>query len=181
MNLNIIHGNRADRLAPIIQELDRQGIEDFEFWEGIYLPSVKASINAAHKQIVEFAMIRGDKEVLIAEDDFVGTHHKSFQFFLDNKPKDYDLYLSQVYLGDLDENNCVSDFTGLTLYMVHERFYERFLSADPNEHLDRALSGLGKYVVCNPFAFIQRNGFSSNTGKIENYDSLLRNRNLYLG
>lgn len=181
MKLNIIVGNRSERLPLLHQELQRQQIPEHEFWDGIYLPSVKASINAAHRQIVEFALLAGWEQVLIAEDDFVGTHENSFKFFLSNRPKDYDLYLSQVYLGQLDEENVTRDFTGMTLYMVHSRFYETFLSVDPDEHIDRALAGLGRYVVCNPFAFIQRNGWSSNTGKMEVYDPLLRDRKLYGG
>jgi hypothetical protein len=164
----------------LMDEIARQGM-NYEFWDGVYLPSIKASINAAHRQIVEYAKIAKFEETLIAEDDFVGTHPDSFKFFIKNKPKDYDLYLSQVYLGVLDENNCVKDFTGLTMYFCHSRFYETFLNVDPNEHIDRALVGLGKFVVCNPFTFIQRNGHSSNTGKSEVYDSLLDGRKIYSG
>lgn len=142
----------------------------------MYLPSIKASINAAHKNIVRFAQFAGWKEVCIAEDDLEFTSPCSWQHFMKNKPKEYDLYLSMVYLGQPDENNIVKDFTGMTMYVVHSRFYDIFLSADPDEHIDRALAGLGKFVVCNPFVAKQSNGFSSNTGKMENYDELLKNR-----
>ncbi len=180
--LNIIVGNRAERLPLLVAELDRQGIDDFEFWDGVYLRhSVKASINEAHKQIVRYAQLAGFREVLIAEDDFVGTHENSFKFFLSQKPEQYDLYLSQVYLGELDDKNMVKSFTGMTMYFVHSRFYETFLSTDPEEHIDRALGGLGDYHVCVPFPFIQRNGFSSNTGKNEVYDTLLQGRKLFGG
>jgi len=165
----------------MVEELKRQQISDYEIWDSIYLKTVKASINAAHKQIVEFAQVARWDEVLIAEDDFVGTHENSFKFFLSKKPTDYDIYLSMIYMGDIDEMNCVKEFSGMTMYMVHSRFYDTFLNTDPEEHIDRTLSGLGKFVVCNPFAFIQRNGFSSNTGKEEKYDTLLEGRNLYFG
>lgn len=164
-----------------MQELKRQGIDDYELWDSVYLPSVKASINAAHRQIVEFAKAAGYLEVLIAEDDFIGTHENSFKFFLSQKPADYDLYLSMIYMGEVDGDNCTKDFHGMTLYSVHSRFYDTFLNVDTKDHIDRALTGLGKFVVCNPFTFIQRNGFSSNTGKEENYDALLGGRKLYLG
>jgi hypothetical protein len=181
LKLNIICGNRYERKPLLIDELERQGIDDFEFWEGIYLPSVKASINAAHRQIVEFAQVAGYKEVMIAEDDFMGTHSNSFKYFLANKPPTFDIYLSQVYLGDIDETKRVEKFTGMTLYIVAEKFYDKFLSVNPEEHIDHALANLGDYHVCNPFAFIQRDGYSSNTGKHEKYGSLLANRKLYLG
>lgn len=179
--LNIICGNRAERLPLLNEEIQRQGIANYKYWNGIYLPSIKASINAAHRQIVEYAKIAEFSEVLIAEDDFVGTHKDSFKFFLSQKPKDYDLYLAQIYLGDIDDNNMVKDFTGMTMYFVNARFYDKFLNVDPEEHIDRALAGLGDFYVCNPFPFIQRNGFSSNTGKKENYDRLLSSRKLFGG
>jgi len=176
MRLNIILGKRKERLPKLLEELNKQGVIDYEFWDAIYLPSIKASINAAHKQIVEYAMLSGWDEVCIAEDDLVFSSERSWKYFIDNKPEDFDIYLSMVYLGQPDENNIVESFTGMTLYVVHSRFYEKFLSVDSNEHIDRALGGLGKFVVCNPFVALQRNGFSSNTGKVENYDSLLKNR-----
>lgn len=164
----------------LLNELERQGISEYEFWDGVYLPSVKASINAAHKQIVELARLAEYPEVCIAEDDFVGTHPGSWEYFLSQRPKEYDIYLSMVYLGDIIEGR-VRDFTGMTMYCVSQKFYDTFLSVDPSEHIDRALAGLGDYHVCHPFAFIQRNGFSSNTGKMEEYDQLLSSRILYNG
>lgn len=180
--LNIIVGKRSERMPLLMQEMDRQGISNYEFWDGVYLPTVKSSINAAHRQIVKYAKLAEFPEVLIAEDDFVGTHPDSFKFFLSNKPRQYDLYLSMVYLGELDENKRVKQFTGMTMYFVSERYYDRFLAVNPDEHIDVALSEIGgNFVVCDPFAFIQRNGFSSNTGKEENYDILLKNRRLFGG
>lgn len=181
MNLNIICGNRAERLPRLYRELEIQGIENYELWQGVFLPSIKKSINLAHKQIVEYANVAGWEEVCIAEDDIEFTHPNSWNYFLNQKPKDFDIYLSMVYLGQPDENGIVKDFTGLTLYIVSRRFYETFLSVDENEHIDRALMGLGKYVVCHPFIAKQHNGWSSNTGKMENYDELLKNRQFYFG
>lgn len=180
--LNIICGNRAERMPLLKDEIERQGIVNYKFWDGVYLPSIKESINSAHKQIVEYAKIAEFGEVLIAEDDFVGSHPNSFKYFLANKPIEYDLYLSQIYLGDIDEKNEVKSFTGMTMYFVNSRFYDAFLNADPHEHIDHALSKVGgRFVVCNPFAFVQRNGHSSNTGKMEVYDDLLAGRELYSG
>ncbi len=170
-----------ERHSRLLKELETQGIEDYEMWEGIYLPSVKRSINLAHKQIVEFASVAGYEEVAIAEDDIKFTHPNSWNYFLENKPKDFDIYLSMVYLGQPDLNGVVRDFTGLTLYVVAKRFYETFLSVPEDEHLDITLAGLGKFVVCDPFIAIQYNGWSANTGKMEEYDSLLKDRKLYFG
>lgn len=178
--LNIITGNRPERKPVLMEEISRQGITNYTFWDSVYdRRSVRAGINEAHKQIVRYAKIAEFSEVLIAEDDFVGTHQDSFKFFLSKKPTKYDMYLSMVYMGDINNENKVDSFTGMTMYFVHSKFYDTFLSVDPEEHIDRALGGLGDYHVCNPFAFVQRNGWSANTGKNEVYDSLLANRKLF--
>jgi hypothetical protein len=176
LKLNLIVGKRKQRVPKLLEELGRQGVTDFEFWPAIYLHSVKAGVNAAHKQIVEYAKLAGWPEVCIAEDDLQFTSDKSLEYFLAHKPDDYHLYLSMIYLGEPGEDNTVEEFTGMTLYMVHGSFYDTFLSADPNEHIDRALAGLGKFVVCKPFVAKQYNGISANTGKWEEYDHLLKNR-----
>lgn len=180
MKLNIIHGNKPERLAPLLTELDIQGVNNYELWEGVYLPhSVKASINAAHRQIVEYAQLAGWERVCIAEDDLRGTALGAWEYYLSQMPDDFDIYLSMIYSGEIGANNVCKSFTGLTLYTVHERFYETFLNVNKEEHIDRALDGLGKYVVCNPFTFYQANGVSGNTGKYEEYDSLLTGRELF--
>lgn len=182
MKLNVICGNRTERMPRLVDELYKQGIKDYELWEGIYLPhSVKASINAAHKQIVKYARLAEWEEVAIAEDDLKFTHPNSWNYFLSQKPKDFDIYLSMIYSGDIDENNCVKKFTGMTLYIVAKRFYDTFLSIPDEEHIDQALANFGKYVVCNPFVAMQYDGFSGNTGKNEQYETLLQGRNIYFG
>lgn len=164
-----------------MDEINRQGITNYTFWDAVHdVRSVKAGINEAHKQIVRYAKLAEFSEVLIAEDDFIGSDPDSFKFFLSGLPPKYDLYLSMVYLGDIDPQNKVKEFTGMTMYFVHSRFYDKFLAADPEDHIDRALSRCGgDFHVCNPFTFMQRNGFSSNTGKNENYDNLIAGRNFF--
>ncbi len=162
---------------PLLKEqLKSNNVTDYQLWEGVYLPSIKASINAAHKQIVMYAKIAGWDEVCIAEDDLVFSSPNSWRYFLDNKPKHFDLWLGMVYLGQPDSDGLVDTFTGMTMYVVHKNFYDIFLSVPDDEHIDRALGGLGCYKVCLPFVCRQQNGFSSNTGKMETYDDLLKNR-----
>lgn len=182
MRLHIIKGNREERLPRLLKELQTQGITDYELWDGIYLPhSIKASINAAHKQIVEYARLAEWDEVGIAEDDIKFTHPKSWEFFLNNKPNDFDIYLSMIYSGEIDENNQVRKFTGMTMYAVSSRFYDAFLSVPDDDHIDQLLAGKGKFIVCNPFVAVQYDGFSSNTGKNEVYGTLLQGRNIFNG
>lgn len=181
MLLNIITGSKSERIPRLYKELSEQGITDYKFWPGVFLPSVKKSINLAHKQIVEWAYENDLPEVAIAEDDFKGTNPNSWNFFLQNKPADFDIYLSSVFMGDLDGENKVHDFTGLTLYIIKNQFFAKFLTTPDDDHLDVLLGGLGDYRVCNPFTFIQYDGVSSNTGKIETYANFFVNRNLYVG
>jgi hypothetical protein len=164
-----------------MNELSTQGIDNYELWPSVYLPSVVESINRAHKQIVEFAMLSQWKWVAIAEDDIKFTHPNGWNYFLSKIPEDFDIYLGGIYLGDIREDNSLDNFHGLHLYVVAQRYYETFLAVPGKEHIDRAQAGLGRFVVCNPFAAIQYEGYSNNTGKDEKYDQLLRGRELYTG
>lgn len=179
--VNIIVGNRSERMPLLMKELETQGITNYKFWDGVYDSHrhAKENISLAHKQIVEWAKIAEFDSVIIAEDDFKGTHPDSWKYFLEHSPSDYDLYLSSIFVGEIGGDGTVKDFCGMTLYIVHSRFYDQFLAADPHDHIDRALTGKGKFVVCQPFTFIQHNGFSSNTGAYETYDNLLGGRKLF--
>jgi len=178
--LNIIVGNRSERLPLLQQQIEQQGIVNYVFWDGIYkYDSAKENINAAHKQIVEYALVADFESVIIAEDDIRFFAPGAWDYFLANRPDDYDLYLSSIYVGDIKEDNTVDSFCGFGLYMVHSRFYQKFLETDRYEHIDRALAGKGKFVVCDPMVAEQTDGWSSNTGKDEKYRHLLNGRNLF--
>jgi hypothetical protein len=179
LRLNILAGNKSGRIPILLKELDNQGIEDYRIWQGLFLPSIKESINRSHKQIVEWAWENDLDEVCIAEDDILFFDKGAWDYFLNQKPNEYDLYLGMIFLGQPDQNNTVKDFTGLTIYCVHKRFYSRFLTTKDDEHLDVALKNLGEYYVCNPFIATQHNGISSNTGKWEDYDRLLEGRPIF--
>lgn len=179
MRLNIING-RSERRENLLKELKSQGITDYELWDGVYLgarATVKATINASHKQIVRYAKMAEWDSVIIAEDDITFTNKDSWNYFLINEPDVYDIYLGMIYLGSINDNNIVKEFTGLTLYSIKSSFYEKFLSVPDEDHIDRLISDVGGvFKVCRPFVCKQLNGFSSNTGKDENYDDLLKNR-----
>jgi len=182
MKLNIIHGKQSKRLPILYKELSEQEITDFEIWQGVHdSNSVVRSINLSHKQIVQNAKDLGLQKVCIAEDDIMFLHPQGYQYFLENEPQTYDMYLGGIYLGDIRKDYTVEYFTGMHLYIIHELFYDTFLSLPEHEHIDRALSGLGLYKVCNKFVAMQHNGVSSNTGKHEVYDKFLNNRQVFNG
>lgn len=179
MVLNIIHKpERTDRYAKLMNELSNQNISDYRFWDGIHAETVQKGVNLAHKQIVRYAKEMQLSKVLISEDDLKFTDNGAFEYYLNNEPNNYDLYLASIFLGKI-VNGIAERFTALTLYMVAERFYDTFLSTPDHLHIDHALAGLGRYVVCEPFICTQHNGHSDNTGKYQNYDILFENRKLY--
>lgn len=175
---NIIHHNRPERLEPLKKELAEQGIVEYRICEGVHARTVYEGINLAHKQIVRWAKEKELSKVLIFEDDIQFTDKGAFDYFMQNEPKDYDLYLGGVFLGKVTDG-IVERFTALTCYIVHSRFYNTFLSTDNDKHLDHMLAGLGKYVVCEPMVCRQFNGHSTNTGKYENYDLIFENRKMF--
>jgi len=119
-----------------MEELERQGVTDFEIWPCILLPDVVQSINASHKMIVRDAQDKGLEEVFIAEDDLFFPAKDGWKYFLKNKPKptDYDIYLSCTYIPqDPPQHIC-----GFHLYSVSSKYYDTFLSAPDFQHIDTA-------------------------------------------
>lgn len=177
----VIHDPRmSERYTRLMKELATQGIMQYELFPSVYdWRSVKRSINLAHKQCVEYAKLKGYPEICIMEDDVRFCGYGAFDYFLSKKPAEFDLYLGGVYVGDIQPDNTVREFSGFHCYIIRERFYDTFLSLPADAHIDNACAGKGLFYVCNPFACVQYNGFSSNTGKEENYDGLLDGREFY--
>jgi hypothetical protein len=178
--LNIIHlPHREDRFELLTGELVSQDLFAC-IWPGILNPEdPKKGISKAHKQVVAWAKQQQFPTVIIAEDDIRFTAPGAFDHFIKNRPADFDLYLGGIYYGKIKPDNTVEDFAGTMLYIIHERFYDTFLSIDENVHIDRGLVGKGRFVVCNPFAAIQHNGYSDNKGCYMNYDSYLDDKQLF--
>ncbi len=164
-----------------MDELEKQGIDNYYLWDAVHdNRGTYQGINKAHKQIIEWAKENGLPYVTICEDDVCFFDKGAYQYFLDNEPKDYDIYLSSIFLGQIDENNETERFTGLTLYRVNYTYFDDFLGAEENEHLDIALSNIGgKFVVSNPFTTRQHNGYSTNEKRYMSYDFMFSNRNVY--
>jgi hypothetical protein len=181
MRLNIIHlFHRTDRWKLLMREITEQEITKYKIWSGIIDESLPCrGISQAHKQIVKDAKKNKLPEVLIGEDDLHFTAPGAFDFFLRNKPSDYDIYLGGIVYGKIMEDNTVDDFSGNTLYLVNERFYDTILSVPEEYHLDRALKCRGKFIVSNPFVVIPQNGYSDNHKREFNYLSYLKGRKLF--
>lgn len=180
--LHIIHNNDdLKRLHQLKIELENQGIDNYYLWNAVYDErGTKQGINRAHKQIVQWAKENDLSFVTIAEDDLYFFDKGAYQYYLNNEPEEYDLYLGGLFLGQVDENNETKQFTGLSLYKVNNRYFDTFLSAEENEHLDIALGYIGgTFKVCNPFVVKQHNGYSFNEKRYMNYDAIFTHRKVF--
>lgn len=177
MDLNVIYDNRRiERFEPLINEMIEQGI-DFKLWNAVEdKRSVIRSINLSHKQIVQYAKIKGLKEVCIGEDDLMFTGKGAWEYFLNNKPEVYDIYLACTYIPPIS-NNAIC---GFHLYFVHESFYDSFLSIPEDQHIDTAANELnGNFKFCYPFPCLQRSCWSANNKAITNYNSVLKPEDIW--
>lgn len=63
--------------------------------------------------------------------------------------------------------------------MVHEPFYDRILNLADDSDFDRMMAGLGRFVVCNPMVACQHDGFSDNTHRHVNFNSIRKRGNWF--
>ncbi len=180
--------HRTDRRENANREANEQGFE-IKYWDGIVnqvLPFV--GVAQAHIRIVQAAKMNGLDEVIIGEDDLKLTAPGAWQYYLDNKPKEFDLYLAGIYNyhgvgGTLDGNNRVKDFfCGMTLYTVPSHYYDQFLATRLMNHIDRELSKrsyIDKFIVCNPMVVMQSDGFSDLKQQDCKYGDYLKGKPLF--
>jgi len=182
MIVNVINlSHRVDRRKSATEELDKQGAS-YLFWDGIMTKERRIGIALAHKQIIRDAQRRRLPMVLVAEDDIKFTHPQALKYFLQNIPKDFDLYLSSYYSGYADEKFEIKKFNGLTMYICAERYYETFLSASEKHHLDNAIGMMGgKFIVCPKFVCYQMNGYSDQRRRFCNDSNRIKGRPMYDG
>ena len=180
MTIHVIHEiRRIDRWQTLQHEIEKHHLT-VNYWPAIMDSMISfRGVARAHKSIVRWAKENNLPEVLIAEDDFKLLGKGAFEYYLNNKPADYDLYLGGIFGGEI-KDNIVPDFAGLSFYMVHSRFYDAFLAANEMNNFDRSLANLGKYVVCNPIIVSQYGGYSDNKKEyVADYDHLLKQYNTY--
>lgn len=173
---------RTDRMKLLENEITVQGL-NVQFWPAIKDPVMGfRGISRAHKQIIRYAMLCDFDEVRIMEDDCYFFAAGAFDYYMAQKPADFDLYLGNVFSG-LMPDGTAPDFCGLSLYTCHSRFYRTFLSMPEDNHLDRALSlkARGRYVVCDPMVCSQQDGWSDNKKAFGSYGHYLKNYRLFGG
>lgn len=180
---------RTDRLRKFEIQATEQGF-DYKVWDGIIDPlCVFRGINMAHKRIVMYAKTKKLNNICIAEDDCRFTSLGAWDYFLSQMPAKADMYFASFYEGKVDENNKLIKgnshnelLSGMTLYVVYERFYDVFLNINLLSHIDKSIGELSdkyEFYVCNPFVAIQENGYSDNKKKECNYDKYMIGRKLF--
>ncbi len=180
VRLNIIYDNRqSDDYQRLLDEFVEQEIEDYHFWNAIvHKNSVIESINSSHKMIVQWAKDKGKRYVIIGEQDLHFTDKGAWQYFLDSMPDEFDIYLGATYIPPISNNQ----ICGFHLYIVAEKFYDTFLNAPPNQHIDTCFNDIkGDYKFCYPFPALQRSGWSFNNKEIVNYNSVLKPEDIWKG
>ncbi len=180
MTINVINlPHRADRMEVFRRAMAAENCS-FKTWPGVNGRIPKQNISKAHKQIVQWAKDEGFPEVCIAEDDMVWTAPGAWNFFTWNKPEEFDVYLSSHYGAIQNSDKTLKHFSGLTLYVVSSRFYDRFLAIPENIHLDTGIGLSGALIkVCPEFCAIQSPGYSDNVKNTVNYEKKLKNQKLF--
>lgn len=196
MTLNVIHlpndpllPHREKRELSFKKQFSEQGITDYKVWDGIIDKQLPfRGICRAFKRIIAHAKMMGLKQVIIAEDDILFTGIGAWDYFINNIPNDYSIFLGGIYNlngqgGTLDKDNRVIDFyCGNTLMVVNENFYDLFINLREFNHCDREISKYAhthKIIVCDPFVVRQANGYSDQKRRECNYDDMLIGRRLF--
>lgn len=171
----------ADRFHSFVKEMNEQGIENYKVWDGIHDSNRIRGISRAHKQIVAYAKENGLTEICIMEDDCIFTAKGAYDFYIENKPSNFSIYLGGVSNILKCEENYITDFRGMTLYTVHRSFYNRFLSVPENINIDAGLKNLGVYRLCSKVVCSQRSGYSYHKKRHTDYSYLLKQYDTYEG
>jgi len=176
--INVIYDDRqSEDYQRLLDEFKVQGISNSVFWKAVIDKNdVVSSINSSHKMIVSWAKYTKKPFVVIAEQDLHFTCIGAWDYFMQNKPEDYDLYLACTYIPPISNNQVC----GFHLYVVNEKFYDKFLSVPSDKHIDTSMNDLGgDYKFCYPFPALQRSGYSFNNKAVVNYNAVLTKEDIY--
>jgi|SRR5688572_31154360 len=190
MNAHIILDPfRAQTNETLEKELETQGING-RIWPAIHdSNSVVKSINLSHKMIVAFAKAQNFPEICILEEDVMFIAPDGWQYFLANKPEKFHLYLGGCYglndeaykrIANTPGSTQINNFAGLHCYVIHESYYDKFLSMPDDIHIDNQ-PGMGVFYVCSPMAALQHPGWSSNHKVKVDYNTSIPKECIYYG
>lgn len=177
----LAHRSREQRILSVAKQSKQHGFS-VRFWEGVVDEPKFKAIARAHKRIIQYAKDNHLKEVCIMEDDCVLTAPGALEFFLKNKPRKFDMYFAGMYSAEIQEGKIINGFSGMTLYIVREQFYDFILSFDESDHIDRWLGNFAcdkQFYVCVPYCCYQIQGFSDNQRKVIDYSAYYVGREFF--
>lgn len=126
------------------------------------------------------------KEWFVSQIELAKKEPTAWQYFLDNIPDDFDIFLGMWYACDLVEGNRIMQpFSGMTLYVVNQRFYDFYLSLPESIHIDRELGKHAeqfKILFADQIVCEQDGSYSSNvrtTVGLAGYRSYLKGRKIF--
>lgn len=189
-HLNILHlQRRYDRVPNILNQIQQQQIDFYsihEAYDAIELKiQTKEAITKGHKLIIQSAKNNNLPYCIVAEDDLVFTASGAWNYFIANIPESFDLYFGLIYNGTVENNRVLNGMSGvMTLYVVHNRFYDFFLSIPDNVHIDRELGQTAfkhEYYVVPKMCVVQSGSYSDNLRRAMNYDVYLEGKELFKG
>jgi glycosyl transferase, family 25 len=175
---------RTDRLELFKQELIHIN-SHVQIINGIEHQNPMVGIGQAHINCILIAKQNEWDNVIIMEDDciFQGKE-KTLEYInncLLNAPNDWDILLGGVYYSKKrspfnDYWERIGEFCGLHFYIVNSKAYDKILEYDFTQHIDRWLNHNNRLncFVAKKFFATQRDGFSDNTKKKEDYSRLLK-------
>lgn len=192
MNINVLFDPYRPHPSNWVKEINAQlPAVVAQPWAAVpWSANVVKSISMSHKHIVRMARLAGVEEVFIVEEDVMFTSPDSVRYFLENKPNDYDLYLGGCYgLNQLAKEriekagpgaHAIHNFTGLHCYIIHSRYFDKFLSLPEDQHIDNQ-PGMGQFYVCYPFIALQHPGWSANNRLKVDYNTTISENFKYHG
>lgn len=183
-----IKRNREERIISIVRQSKLMQFAT-RFWEGDTFRGnfidARIGVGRSFKKIVRWAKENNLKRVTIGEDDLLFSHPDAWKYYIDNIPKDYDIYYGGIYDGRISEGRIVSGYAGHTLITVNERAFDFFLSAEESIHIDRWCGkhcAEKKLFVCQPFVVSQiPTSYSDNHKAMASHAPLMEGVKLYGG
>lgn len=180
MRTVIIYNNhRPEKYDLFVAELKRQGIDNYEIYhcDKIQNKPIVECISESFKSVIREAKERGESEICIMEDDIMFPSEHGWEYFIKNKPDNYDIYIGGSYLID---NRLefkpplvkVDSYVGNQILIVHERYFDTWLNTNEKEHCDTVHRN-GLFYLCFPFIGLQRSGWSCNSQAVVNYNPVI--------
>ena len=149
---------------------------------GVELENTTHGVREAHKNAIRVAVANEEKSALIFEDDilFRDGALDYFNTLMQNLPDDYDVVLFGIYSGQIckTENlyfDKVNKFSGLQMYLINERAYEKILNYSGGQPIDHWIGlNLNCYISKKHFSY-QKDGYSDNAKTVTKYNETVLN------